>query len=111
LEQGPTEKTIIETCIRERRPLPDAIAKAPQLFMGLELYYVAYLDLSSCRSIGMAEGPIPWLAIYDYAQRLGMDEEQRDDLLFFVQSLALRPCKKDVEASRDGQSWRARAQG
>jgi hypothetical protein len=69
-------------CARERQPLPQRIANAPELFIGLEFFYVAFLDLSSCRAI--MEGPISWLAIDDYAIRRGLEEEQREDLLFHI---------------------------
>jgi hypothetical protein len=48
-------------------PLPDAIKERPVLMIGLEVYWKAFWELSTCRAIGMMEGPIPWLAIRDYA--------------------------------------------
>lgn len=58
----------------------DKLPAAPELRMGLELYYGAFWDLSTCRPIGMSEGPISWLSIDAYATARGLDEEQRDDL-------------------------------
>lgn len=57
---------------------------APELFWGLELYYDAFLDLQSCRSLGMAEGPISWHAIYEYAIRHQFSEGQHDDLQYYI---------------------------
>lgn len=83
LEQGPTEQAIITACIRDRMPLPERIANAPALFLGLELYYGAFADLNTCR----AEGPISWLTIDEYAQRRGLCGEQKEDLFFFVREM------------------------
>jgi hypothetical protein len=64
--------------------LPPAIRDAPELRLGLGLYYSAFWDLDSCRSIGMGEGPISWLAIDAYATARGLDTEQRADLHYFI---------------------------
>jgi len=75
--------------MRERLPLPSRIQNAPSLELGLELYYGAFLDLNSCRPIGMDEGPIPWIAIFDYCDRLGIEGEQREDMFHHVRVLDL----------------------
>ena len=87
LEQGPTERKIIEQSVRQRLPLPDRILNAPELGLGLELFYNAFNDLTPCRAIGFGEGPIPWLAIDDYCRRQGITGVQREDLLYHVQQL------------------------
>ena len=66
--------------MRERLPLPSKIAKAPTLHIGLELYYDAFWELSTCRATGWSIGPIPWSAVNDYATTFGFDSEQRDAL-------------------------------
>ena len=88
LEQGPTEKFIIEQCYRQIMPLPEKIQNAPDLFLGLELFYMAFMDLTSCRGQGYGtEGPIGWLQISDYCFIHGIIGEQRDDLIYHVQHL------------------------
>lgn len=87
LEQGPTEQSIIQQCVKSRLPLPDAIANAPELDLGLDLYFNAFMDLTTCRQLGMAEGPIPWTAIRHYCDEHDLDGEQRDDLFFHVREL------------------------
>lgn len=69
--------------------LPVKIQNAPPLQSGLALYYEAFNDLSSCRAIGMAEGPIPWTAINDYCDYLELYEEERYDMFYHVRSLDL----------------------
>lgn len=80
MEQGKTEKGIIEACIRERRPLPQAIANAPVLTLGLEFYYTAFLDLTTDRAFGYGEGPIPWSSVERYCDRYGVQGEDREDM-------------------------------
>jgi hypothetical protein len=55
--------------------------------MGLELYYGAFLDLTTCRSVGFGAGPIPWSAINDYAITFDIVGEMRDDLFCYVREL------------------------
>lgn len=88
MEQGPTEKAIIEQCYRQRLPLPARIANAPELLVGLEFYYVSFLNLTTCRGQGYGtEGPVDWLAIDEYADRNEIDGEQREDLHYHIQKM------------------------
>lgn len=85
LEQGPTEKVILDQCYRQGLPLPLSIQNAPDLTRGLELYYRAFFDLSTCRSgIHGTEGPIQWTAIIQWATVYGLSEEQREDLVHHI---------------------------
>lgn len=65
--------------MRSGRPLPDAIANAPELLPGLELYYEAFMHLHTDRRYHMG-GPsnIPWTAIIRYAEFAGITQE--DDI-------------------------------
>lgn len=67
--------------------MPQAIAGAPQLIPGMELYYNAFFDLSSSRNQGMGIGRIPWTAIKDYGDCWGLSEEQMEDLFYFVRAM------------------------
>lgn len=76
---------IIEQCIRQRMPLPEKIRNAPSLELGLDLFYVAFMDLTSCRAVGFGEGPIPWTATRIMAdEELGLAGEQREDLFYYI---------------------------
>lgn len=83
LEQGPIEKRILEQCQRERLPLPDRIQNAPQLDIGLELFYGAFFDICNCRT-GMGDGPISWQVVQEYAMVNEFDDEQIDDLHYHI---------------------------
>jgi hypothetical protein len=66
-------------------PIPERIQNAPTLHFGLELYYLAFLDLTSCRGTGYGtEGPIPWLAMDRWAVRHELSDEQWQDLQFHL---------------------------
>lgn len=87
MEQGATEQAILRQCAQLKLPIPDAIANAPILKEGLELYFMAFLDLTTCRSYGMSEGPIPWTAIRDWAAYNGLSSYQTDDLFYMVREM------------------------
>lgn len=78
---------MIQQCVRRNKPLPKRIANAPELMLGLELYYDAFWDLATCRPIGLGAGSIPWSAIRDYALTFEFDEEQEDDLFYFIRAM------------------------
>lgn len=70
-----------------RMALPKAIQNAPELMIGLELYYQGFLDLTSCRQIGMGLGPISLLDIREYCILQGIEGEQQDDFVWIIQRL------------------------
>jgi hypothetical protein len=85
LGKGKDEDWIAEQCYRRRLPLPEFIENAPQLYEWLELYWEAYQDLSTTRQAGFGGAyPISWLSIAHYAEALGYDADQKDDLFYFV---------------------------
>lgn len=73
--------------MRERLPLPDRMQNAPSLLLGLHIYYQAFLDLTSCRMLGLSEGPIPWLATQQYCDMLKLDDEMRDDMHYHIREM------------------------
>jgi hypothetical protein len=103
LEQGPQEQWIIEQSVRKRMPLPKAILNAPELWMGLELFYTAFMDLTTCRPLGMSEGPIPWTAIVQYCDRNGIEDEQREDMFFHLRSMDTAYLKHRADTSKAEQ--------
>lgn len=87
--------------VRAGRPLPDAIANAPELQPSLGLFMTAFWDLSNDRQVGQALGPIPWSSINRYADTYDFDEELREDLHMIL---------RDVDrAYIDFQAARAKA--
>jgi hypothetical protein len=47
----------------------------------------AYLELTTCRTLGYGEGPIPWTAINTYCKVNRITGDQRDDLFYHVRNL------------------------
>lgn len=87
LVQGPVEKKIITQCIRERLPFPEKIKNAPQLHLGLDLYFTAFLDLTTCRPGGMGLYPIPWDRIQDYGERFYFSDELLEEFHILIRKL------------------------
>ena len=85
--EGPAEERIIQQCMKQKKPLPEKIANAPELLLGLDLYYDSFWDLTTCRQVGFGVGSIPWASIRDYAVTFEFDEEQVDDLFYFIRMM------------------------
>jgi len=68
-------------------PLPQRIQNAPDLNLGLSLYFTAFWDLDTCRPVGFGYGPIPWSAVRDYALTFEFDEEQQEALFYLIRKL------------------------
>lgn len=58
----------------EGKPIPpEAIEPPPSFDPDIDRWILcAFYDLSTCRAVGMATGPIPWTAIVAYADRAGL---------------------------------------
>lgn len=84
---GQTESRILKECYVWRRPIPERIQHAPELWLGLEIYFQAFMDLNTCRSTGWSAGPIPWSAVQDYAITFGLDSEQTADLHYHIRMM------------------------
>ncbi len=60
----------------------------PPLFVHEAFYWQAFHELSTCRQVGMILGPIPWAAIRDYCEDLGIDDEdERADFTMIIRLL------------------------
>ena len=69
--------------MRSNQPLPDPIANAPEIPLGLGFYYRAFQELSSER----LEGPIPGSAIRSYCKDWGISGELADDVAYHTRNL------------------------
>lgn len=73
-KQAPHERAIIRQCLATGKAYPKAIANAPELEDGNELFFAAFLHLDTCRRFEL--GPIPFTVIRNYGMDLEIDEEQ-----------------------------------
>lgn len=60
---------------------------APELLMGLELFWTAFWALTRERSAGLGISGIPVASMRSYAHDMELDEEQTEDLLHHVMVL------------------------
>lgn len=81
------EQKIIEQAVRNRQPLPDAIANAPVLLFGLDFYFRAFMDLNTCRDVGMGRGPIPWVDLNTYADSMDLAGDDKEVFLYLLQKV------------------------
>ena len=84
---GKNERRIVEDCVRSRQPFPAAVLNGAELPEELRLFYAAFLDLTSCRTLGQGIGPIPWLAIHYYCGAHEIEGEQREEVFYHVTRL------------------------
>lgn len=63
------------------------VATRPDLFGHLQFEWIAFRALSTDRQIGMAMGPIPWLAIDRFASRYGLVGDDFDRLCEIIQAM------------------------
>lgn len=66
---------------RFKEPLPDRIANKPNLFFGLALFYNAWYELDAERD---RPKRITRSMCFQYADDYDFEEEQREDLWYFV---------------------------
>lgn len=74
----------MEDARRYGTPLPPKIENAPELQVGLELFYVGFMDLTSSRQIGFGEGPISWTTILTYCKEKEIVGEQREAMFYHI---------------------------
>lgn len=67
--------------------VPNKIANAPSLCLGLQIYLDAWFDLNSCRPAGMNEGPIPWTQVEDYGRSMELSQDTLDDLHHHIREM------------------------
>lgn len=70
------------------QPMPDFIANAPELQLGLQIFLQAFFELDTERQIGPASvGGIAYSSIRDYANAHGFTEDETSDLCFMIRKL------------------------
>jgi hypothetical protein len=84
---GNIEQNLVKQAIRMGQPIPDRIKDAPDVNLGLNLYLTAFFDLDAERSHGFGYSRIPWTRMREYAEYNEFDEEQFEDLVFFIRKL------------------------
>jgi hypothetical protein len=75
-------------------PLPDFIANAPKLEIGLQFFLQAFFDLDTERSHSMGVTMIPWSSIKDYAVTYELNDEDTEDLIYLIRQMDLEHTKR-----------------
>ena len=87
MEQGAHEAKIVEQAQKLGMPLPEKIENKPVISAGLDFIWRAFWELSTDRDFGMAEGPIPWTAMNDYAHRYDIWGDEFDRFVLLIKAL------------------------
>jgi len=90
----PVEQNIVKQAIRFGEPIPERIANAPELKLGLELYLFAFFDLDAERTHAFSPTPIPWSSIKSYAEFYEFSFEQTEELFFYIREMDNAHLKK-----------------
>jgi hypothetical protein len=69
------------------RPIPDAIARSPELEPGLEFFLEAYLAIARYRQTPDGPRYLPYETILRYADEHNLEGDLREDFVYFMQEL------------------------
>ena len=100
---GPVETAIITQAVRSGKAVPKKILDAPQLFMGLEIFFLAFLALNDERQVGFGEGPIPWRAMSEWCIANEVDEDTVPDVFYHVKQMDAAYLKRSAEKRKRDQ--------
>ena len=109
LVQGKVEKMILQQAARSNKPVPERIKNAPRLLPGLDFYFEAFMHLTSCRESGWGVGPIPWTAIIRYCDEIGLQGDQREDMVHHIEVMDKAYIDHQNKKQEDGKSQGIRA--
>lgn len=87
MDLGPIEQNIAKQAMRSGAEMPERIANAPELKMGLQLYLNAFFDLDLERSHHLGITAISWSSIVNYSIACELDEDQREDLFYVIRKM------------------------
>jgi hypothetical protein len=64
--------------------LPAHIAEPPELIAGLDLFLDAFFELDTERNHSFDFMRIPWSSVIAYCNEYAIENEQRDDMIYFI---------------------------
>ena len=88
----------VELGLEKGRPAPEWYLDKPELDSSSMLYLYFFNQLSTCRSVGMGAGPIPWTAIHTYSEFRNFDYIETLSFINIMQmldSIYLQESNKD----------------
>jgi hypothetical protein len=81
---GEIEQGLIRQAKMAGEPIPERIASKPILSAGDLPYYMAFIELDTERSHSFSLAKVPRSAIVAFANECGLNNEERDDLIFII---------------------------
>lgn len=86
-----------------------ALREMPSI-VGLEWIWTAYMDLRTCRDVGMAVGPIPWWAIEMYKERKGYSWEEGSLMEYCLEAIERKLSKYQEKKDKKEKERRKKEQ-
>lgn len=74
----------MELAYKSKKPIPAFIENAPELEIGAQMYYKAFIRLGTCRVNAFSIGAIPVTAIIEYGLYLGLSDCELDDFITVI---------------------------
>ena len=71
----------------EGRDIPEAMQNVPVLGPGQEIYFHAFLELTTSREAGMGLGPIPWHVIQNYCKHNDFSPAETEDMHVVIRAV------------------------
>lgn len=79
---------IRKQAIQNGFPVPPEIENKPELQPHLQVYWMAFWQLTTCRNaLYMTEGQIPWHVVDDWGKGAGMTRDERQDLWLAISTM------------------------
>lgn len=111
LEQSKSEKIVVQQARLNNLPVPEKMKNKPILRPDLRFYWMAFLDLSSERTMGMSEGPIPWSRAVAYATWYGLSDEEIEDFWVLIGRMDEAYLRKRAEEQQSKNNMASKGGG
>ena len=94
------EDAVYKEHFRSGQKLPKAVAEAPRLYIGLDMYLTAFFELTTDRQNGMSVGFIPWTSRLNYARLLKLNDMDTQEFIYIIGRMDSAYIK-DINAEKD----------
>ena len=84
---GDVEEMLVRQMRLAGEPIPEHIAKAQKIGATEQFWYQAFFDLDTERTHGQGLTKIPRSAIVAYAAECGLNEEEKQELIYVIRTV------------------------
>ena len=81
---------MVKAFIARKQPVPSSLLEGAKVDESNRFYLTAFYDLSTCRSVGMDIGNIPWRDVILYANEKGLSGEFREFFICVIMNLDIK---------------------